>query len=79
MAEQLYDTGDVIQAGVKPLEVTAVSFQYEGDEKVRFCYTVRLQSEVDAERAAAKAADEAAAAAAAETEQFQAEQEKAAV
>lgn len=54
MAEQLYDTGDVIQAGVNALEVVGVSYQHadDGEEKIKFSYTVRLQSELDAEREA---------------------------
>lgn len=63
MSKQVYDAGDVIQAGANSLEVTAVSYQEEGGEKVRFTYAVRLKSELDAERAAAaKAAEDAAAA-----------------
>jgi hypothetical protein len=51
MAKQLYDTGDVIQAGVTALEVTGVTYQEVDGEKVKFAYTVRPQSELNQERA----------------------------
>lgn len=54
MAKQLYQDGDVIQAGANALEVTAVSYTEdpETQEKSGFTYSVRLKSELDAERAA---------------------------
>ena len=52
MSKQLYDTGDVIQAGANALEVTGVTYQEVDGEKVKFGYTLRLQSEVEAERVA---------------------------
>jgi hypothetical protein len=52
MADQLYDTGDVIQAGSNGLEVTAVSYQEDdAGNKSKFAYTVRLHSELEHERA----------------------------
>lgn len=54
MSKQLYDTGDVLQAGSNTLECSAVSHQVDPDtqEQVKFSYTFRLQSEVEAERQA---------------------------
>lgn len=65
MSAQIYDTGDVIQAGVNTVEVTGVSYRENEDgEKFGFTYTIRLKSELDQERAEEaqrqKAADEAA-------------------
>jgi len=52
MAKQLYNHGDVIQAGSNALEVTGVSYQEVDGEKVNLAYTVRLKADVDAERKA---------------------------
>jgi hypothetical protein len=61
MASQLYDTGDVIQAGSNGLEVTAVSYQEDdAGNKSKFAYTVRLHSEMEREREEAHAEAEAA-------------------
>lgn len=50
MSKQLFDSGDVIQAGSTSLEVVGVSYQEVDGEKTKFAYQVRLHSEVEAER-----------------------------
>jgi hypothetical protein len=62
MSKQLYEVGDVIQAGSNSLEVTGVSYQENDGEKLNFSYSMRLHSELDAERKAAAEAEAAAAA-----------------
>jgi hypothetical protein len=51
MSKQLYQVGDVIQAGSNPLEVTGVSYQEVDGEKVKYSYNVRLHAELENERA----------------------------
>jgi hypothetical protein len=50
MSKQLYEDGDVIQAGANTLEVTGVTYQEVDGEKQNFSYSVRLKSELDTER-----------------------------
>lgn len=60
MTEQLFTDGDVIQpTGSVQLECVSASYtENEQGEKSNFAYTFRLKSELDAEREAAKEAEE---------------------
>lgn len=63
MANQLFTDGDVHELGGETLECVSVSYREEDGEKSGFVYSFRLKSELDAEREAARKAEEEAAAA----------------
>lgn len=70
MSKQLYDNGDVIQAGGNALECSGVTYQELEGEKQGFAYIFRTKADMDQERAEAAAAQKAAEVAAKETEKL---------
>lgn len=58
MTKQLYEIGDVIQAGSNALEVTSVSYTEVDGQKGPITYSVRPLADLIAEREAATLSDE---------------------